>query len=151
MSVCQNCGKTNTDESQFCRFCGHRLAARQADSYDFQAPRPYSWKTDEYQTQTDARARGVSIPADPPKPSPQMLNAVPHAGSLAYRGPQDISGNYRCPFCGTNFLPVMERRVSTAGWITFGILLALTVVFFWIGLLLKEEVPICPICRRQVG
>lgn len=151
MSVCQNCGKTNTEESQFCRFCGHRIASRQPENFGFQAPRPYAWKTDEYQTHTDARENRVNIPAENHQHSPQMLASAPVAGPMAYRGPQDMSGNYRCPFCGTNYLPVMERRVSTAGWITFGLLLAFTIVFFWIGLLLKEEVPICPICRRQVG
>jgi hypothetical protein len=24
-------------------------------------------------------------------------------------------------------------------------------VFFWIGLLMKEDVPICPVCKRRVG
>ncbi|MDM7922321.1 MAG: LITAF-like zinc ribbon domain-containing protein [Pyrinomonadaceae bacterium] len=150
MIACSNCGQQNTDESQFCRFCGHRMAGRQAESYDFQPPRPYSWKTDEYQTQTDARAR-VNIPAPQQVQQPAFQGHVQHAGPLAYAGPKDLSGNYRCPFCGTNFLPVMERRVSTGGWITFGILLALTVVFFWIGLLMKENVPVCPICKRQVS
>jgi len=68
-----------------------------------------------------------------------------------YRGPQDMTGRYRCPNCGTNYLPVMDRRISTAGWITFSLLLVFTIVFFWIGLLMKEDVPVCPICRSRVS
>ena len=55
MIVCQNCGNNNTPESQFCRFCGARMVIRQAVK-EFQPPRPYAWKTDEYQTQAEARA-----------------------------------------------------------------------------------------------
>ena len=32
-------------------------------------------------------------------------------------------GVYRCPNCGTSALPVIERRISTAGWIVFSLLL----------------------------
>lgn len=150
MIQCQNCGKSNTSESQFCRFCGNRMMIRQQEDYNSSAPRPYAWKTDEYQTQAEGRVRPavnapLQFPQQPPFPVAQPVAA------LAYRGPQDMTGNYRCPFCGTNYLPVMQKRISTAGWITFGILLVFTFVFFWIGLLMKEEVPVCPVCKRQVA
>ncbi len=150
MIQCQHCGQANTPESQFCRFCGTRMANRQTESYDQRAPRPYAWKTDEYQTQAEAR---------PARPAPVASlggqgAAYPYAGTtpqaLAYRGPQDMAGNYKCPFCGTNFLPIIEKRISSAGWITFSLLLIFTIVFFWIGLLMKEEVAVCPVCRNQV-
>ena len=150
MLQCQNCGKSNTPESQFCRFCGRRFAQRQPQNYDYRPPRPYAWKTDEYQTQAEARAANTA--SHVVTPNQQMLaNPAYRAAQLAYHGPQDFSGNYRCPYCGTNYLPVMERRISPAGWITFSLLLVFTLIFFWIGLLIKEDVPICPVCKRRVG
>jgi hypothetical protein len=43
----------------------------------------------------------------------------------------------------------MEKRVSTAGWIVFSVLLVFTLIFFWIGLLMKENVAVCPVCRAR--
>lgn len=151
MIQCQNCGKSNTPESQFCRFCGHRMTVRQPENYDQQSPRPYAWKTDEYQTHAEGRTRPTGNVVGPFNQPTPLYGHQPQAGQIAYRGPQDMTGNYRCPFCGTHYLPVMERRISTAGWITFALLLVFTFVFFWIGLLMKEDVPVCPVCKRQVS
>ena len=149
MILCQNCGKGNSEESQFCRFCGARMIVRQAVQ-DYQQPRPYAWKTDEYQTQNEPR---VARTADHVVTPNQQI--APHGfyapAVTAYHGPQDLTGRYRCPSCGTNYLPLIERRVSPAGWITFSLLLVFTLVFFWIGLLMKEDVAICPVCKRRVN
>jgi hypothetical protein len=151
MIQCQNCGKSNAPESQFCRFCGHRFTGpQQQQTFDSPTRRPYSWQTDEFQTQTESRTRStvgnVEIPRQIGFPAQQPHGAM----QMSYRGPQDLSGNYRCPHCGTNYLPILERRISTAGWITFSLLLIFTFIFFWIGLLIKEDVPICPVCRTRV-
>jgi len=145
MIQCQNCGKSNTPESKFCRFCGKRMVIRQPQNYDYQPPRPYAWQTDEFQTQSEPRP--VATQGHVAMPAPMQ---VYDPGQISYRGPQDLSGGYRCPHCGTDYLPVMERRVSPAGWVTFALLLVFTLIFFWIGFLIKEDVPICPICRRRV-
>lgn len=150
MIQCQNCGRSNTEESHFCRFCGHRMEIRAVQNYDFQPPRPYAWKTDEYQTKAGARIKA------PEQQQPQTRPLVtPHHQNAplqqSFHGAGQMASNYRCPYCGTGYLPVMERRISTAGWITFALLLIFTFVFFWIGLLMKETVPICPVCRRQVA
>ena len=152
MIQCQNCGQSNTDTSQFCRFCGIKFLVRQEivkDNYGYDAPRPYAWKTDEYQTQSEPR---------PPQNIARPMPLAPPAGNqnyggqpLIYAGPQYMAGNYRCPNCGTQYLPLIERRISTAGWITFSLLLVFTVIFFWVGLLMKENVSICPVCRTRVG
>ncbi|MBA2378143.1 MAG: LITAF-like zinc ribbon domain-containing protein [Blastocatellia bacterium] len=126
------------------------MANRQTESYEQRAPRPYAWKTDEYQTQAEPRPARPNAQAERIGSGGQFPNAALGAQALAYRGPQDMAGNYRCPYCGTNFLPVIERRVSSAGWITFSLLLIFTIVFFWIGLLMKEDVAVCPMCRNQI-
>lgn len=145
MNQCEKCGRENAAESHFCRFCGTRLPFRQSasDAGDFLPPRPYSWKTDEYQTQNEPRRTSNVGNVEPYGYAP--------AQPLAYRGPQHLAGNYRCPNCGTNILPVTERRISTAGWVTFSLLLVFTLVFFWIGLLMKEDVSVCPVCKTKLG
>ena len=101
--------------------------------YDYQAPTPYAWKTDEFQTQ--AGARGVDN-------SPQPLAA---------HDSQYMTGNYRCPNCMSQFLPRIERRISTTGWVVFAVLLVAFFPLFWIGLLIKEDVHICPSCNTRLN
>ena len=149
MIQCQNCGKSNTPESQFCRFCGIRITQRQPENYEYRPPRSYAWQTDEFETQGEARVAQTSDYVM--TPNQQLAHPVYNPAQMAYRGPQDFTGRYRCPHCGTNYLPVMERRISSAGWLTFALLLVFTFIFFWIGLLMKEDVAICPICKRRVN
>lgn len=137
MNQCSQCGKDNIDGISFCRYCGTRMAQIQREAETlFQAPRPYAWKTDKYQTQTEARVQ----PAQPFGNGFQSGTIVPSFGT-----------NYRCPNCGTSTLPITERRISTPGWIVFSILLVFTVVFFWIGLLMKENVNACPVCGVKLA
>ena len=138
MIQCQNCGQRNAPESQFCRFCGTKFLVgqpipqqqQQQRGYDYQPPRPYSWKTDEFQTQAGARSA---------------------AQPLAARDPQFMAGSYRCPHCMSQFLPKIERRISTTGWVVFAILLVVFFPLFWVGLLIKEDVHVCPSCNTRVG
>ena len=147
MIQCQQCGRENADQTQFCRYCGNKLGAaepmphKQQGDYQFAPPRPYSWKTDEYQTQADRRVR----------PSAGSQPSFPAVAPLAYNAPRFMGANYRCPNCGTTTLPITERRISTAGWIVFSLLLVFTIIFFWIGLLMKQEVSICPVCRAALS
>jgi RNA polymerase subunit RPABC4/transcription elongation factor Spt4 len=139
MIQCQNCGQGNAVESQFCRFCGTRFLVHQPiqqQGYDYQPPRPYSWKTDEFQTQADSRKAAAAGPS-----TPQPLVA---------RDPQYMTGNYRCPNCMSQFLPRVERRISTTGWIVFAVLLVVFFPLFWVGLLIKEDVHVCPSCNTRL-
>lgn len=169
MQTCQNCGNFNSDESNFCRFCGTRAHsplptrrqeqpfATQAlgeplpglenntagDPYTFSPPPPYSWKTDEFRTNNQAR-KTLNLP-------PQAFSELPPPAHLANYHGGAVAGNYRCINCGTTFLPRIERKISTAGWITFALLLAFIFPLFWIGLLIKEDQYVCPMCRRRVA
>ena len=110
--------------------------------------RPYSWQTDEIQAKPDQR-RGAR-PTVEHLPSARPQYAAQQQG-LIVNSPLDLTGNYRCPNCGTHYLPVIERRVSQAGWITFALLLVFTIIFFWIGLLMREEVSVCPVCKFRLN
>jgi DNA-directed RNA polymerase subunit RPC12/RpoP len=58
---------------------------------------------------------------------------------------------FRCPYCGSTEIPVTRSRISTAGWIVLVVLLLVTIIFFWIGLLIKEEYRECYDCGMRVG
>lgn len=149
MIQCQKCLQGNAEQTQFCRFCGTRLLQPQAEpqtDYRPTPPRPYAWKTDEYQTQSEPRVRPQSN-TQPIYPLHGQNSPQP----LAYSGPQYMASNYRCPNCGTTVLPIIERRISTAGWITFALLLVFTFIFFWVGLLMKQDVSVCPVCRATLS
>lgn len=156
MNPCQNCGKLNTPETNFCRFCGTKFLMVQHqpldDSpYDYSSPRPYAWKTDEFQTQNEARQTLPTAPVQPQtdhfNPAQQNFGAAP----LAFLQPQHLNQPYHCPHCMSPYIPIMEKRISTAGWITFAVLLVFFFPLFWIGLLIKEDVPVCPTCRTKVS
>lgn len=149
MIQCEKCLQGNAEQTQFCRFCGNRLTLPHASSqqdYQVAPPRPYAWKTDEYQTQSEPRVRHQSG-TQPIYPSGDQY-APQH---LAYNAPRYMASNYRCPNCGTTVLPITERRISTAGWITFALLLVFTFIFFWVGLLMKQDVSVCPVCRATLS
>jgi RNA polymerase subunit RPABC4/transcription elongation factor Spt4 len=166
MNPCQNCGKLNTPATNFCRFCGTKVLQQaqpipQAnDPYDYSAPRPYAWKTDEFQTQNEARKTdsfNVRRPAaNPPpnqqfRPAPLAFQQPQYGAQMQPGGNYAIDPNYHCPKCGSSYLPIIDRRISSAGWITFALLLVFTLIFFWVGLLMKEDVVICPVCRWRLN
>jgi len=121
------------------------------NNYEYAPPRPYSWKTDEYQTQNEARKPKTINQVQP------LMGQFPTASQnsslqpSAYRQPGQMTQGYRCPRCASQYLPRIEKRISTAGWIVFAILLVTFFPLFWIGLLLKEETRICPVCNLRIN
>ena len=153
MNPCQNCGKLNTPETNFCRFCGTKFTApvpqMSANPYDHAAPpRPYAWKTDEFQTQNEARK---TAPTGFDQTATMNANPQYRPAPLAYSQPQQFAQSFRCPNCMSTYLPRVERRISTAGWITFAALLVFFFPLFWIGLLIKEDVMICQSCNTKLN
>jgi DNA-directed RNA polymerase subunit RPC12/RpoP len=65
--------------------------------------------------------------------------------------PPVIPGTYRCPRCGSEAPPLKTRRISTAGWVTFGVLMFLCLPLFWIGLLIQEDYFSCPACGARAA
>jgi len=145
MVTCQNCGQNNADDCNFCRFCGTKIMvphAQRSPNYNYAPPRPYAWKTDEFQTQTESQRRTESI-------SDTRIQTYPT--NATYYQHSALDQNYHCPRCGTSYLPVIEKRISAAGWVVFSVLLVLTIIFFWVGLLMKEDVAVCPVCKARLN
>ena len=148
MNPCQNCGKMNAAGAVFCRFCGTKFNFQTpvaVNPFDHSAPRPYSWKTDEFQTQNEARPTMHFQKTAGTQAFPQ-----PAAAPLTYQQRGMVS-NFRCPRCMSQFLPRMEKRISTTGWVTFAVLLVFFFPLFWIGLLIKEDVHVCQSCNLKLG
>ncbi len=149
---CHNCGQINTQTSNFCRFCGTKFMSHQhqnGGNYEFAPPRPYAWKTDEFQI-SESKARKTLNQVQPlPNQNPFQPAQAPQP--LAQRQSQFLAENYRCPRCGSQHFPRYERKISTAGWIVFAVLLVMFFPLFWIGFLIKEDVRICPVCRLKTN
>ena len=175
MIRCQKCGQVNSNTSNFCRSCGANFSRLQRTQQMQNTPppqfqeqqerpiepenrRPYSWKTDELEIKKNSRSRKTQK-IDQVQPIPQPFQPAnqqafqqmqPQPQHLAHQQ-QSMTHGYRCPRCQTNAMPIISRQISTAGWITFGVLLVFTLIFFWIGLLIKEDVRVCPVCNLKVG
>ena len=154
MTQCQNCGQFNNGGSHFCRFCGTKMthAEMQPQSYEYHPPRPYVWKTDEFQTSPDVHDE-KKRPLNQVQPLPPRTAAPPRnfTSPLTNYRPSQMAYGYRCPRCGTQNFPRIERKISSAGWIVFAVLLVMFFPLFWIGLLIKEDVKICSVCNFRVG
>lgn len=155
MNTCQNCGKLNTPETNFCRFCGTKFNFQQpmpANPYDHAAPpRPYAWKTDEFQAQNEPRP---TIPIHQVQPLNNQYNLPQQnyqPSPLAYQNHQQLMHSFQCPRCMSKYVPRIERRISTAGWITFAVLMVFFFPLFWIGLRIKEDAVVCQTCNLRVN
>lgn len=59
---------------------------------------------------------------------------------------------FRCPYCGSRALPTTKKKVSSAGWAFFWILLLfLCFPLCWIGLFMKDEFRVCGDCGMKLG
>lgn len=58
---------------------------------------------------------------------------------------------YACPRCHTGAMPYTVRNISTAGWVTFAVLMVFCLPLFWIGLLMKEDQTFCSGCGARIG
>lgn len=128
MITCNNCGRVNDESTRICRFCGTVLEYKQARDSGAQVL--------DYKPPGAAHAGGVAS-------APQPLEA--------YSPPGAVAGGYRCPNCGSTYPPIAEKRISTEGWIVFAALLVFCLPLFWIGLLMKEELRLCPMCRARLA
>lgn len=154
MMKCQNCGQVNAETSNFCRFCGTKFLPAQftgGGNYEIEPPRPYVWKTDELQVSESRTRRTKQANQVQPLNNHFAANQPPRPRPLVYQQTQDMAYAYRCPRCASQTIPRYERKVSTAGWIVFAVLLVVFFPLFWVGLLIKEPVPFCPVCNLRLN
>jgi hypothetical protein len=153
MIQCQTCGQANSQESNFCRFCGSAVPQLSKNKqFDFAPPRHYAWKTDEFQiSKSKARKTESFNQVQPLVYQPPPANQKLQTQSEIYQQPQWIAQGYHCPRCSSQLMPKIERKISTAGWIVFAVLLITFFPLFWIGFLIKEDVRVCPVCNLRVS
>ncbi len=152
MIQCQNCGQVNAATSNFCRFCGTKFLPAQfsnGGNYEFEPPRPYVWKTDEFQV-SESKAR-KSKQINQVQPLAAFINNQTASHQLLAYREQLTAYAYRCPRCSNGQPPRYEKKVSTAGWIVFAVLMVVFFPLFWIGLLFKEDVPFCSVCNLRLN
>ncbi|MDQ3713563.1 MAG: hypothetical protein M3388_15255 [Acidobacteriota bacterium] len=153
MIQCTNCGQVNTDASNFCRFCGTKFLQSQifnGNNYEYTPPRPYSWKTDEFQVVDKKSQKTEQINRVQPLANPYLTNQTVRPQPLAFQQPQNIAYGYRCPRCASQAFPTTVRKISTVGWIVFAVLMVVFFPLFWLGLLIKEDVRVCPTCNLRI-
>ena len=153
MIQCTNCGQVNNDTSNFCRFCGTKFLQTQTSNegnYEYSPPRPYSWKTDEFQVGDRKPQKTQQANQIQPLPNPYATNQPARPQPLVHQQPQNMAYGYHCPRCSSQLLPKAVRKISTAGWIVFAVLLVMFFPLFWIGLLIKEDARFCPVCNLKI-
>ena len=153
MIQCQNCGQVNNYSSNFCRFCGTKFLPQQfsnGENYEFAPPRPYVWKTDEFQISESKTRKSQTI--NQVQPLNQFAtHQNPRPQPLVHQQQQNLAYGHSCPRCSSQLMPRFERKISTAGWIVFAVLLVTFFPLFWIGFLIKEDVRVCPVCNLSLG
>lgn len=124
MTPCRNCGQLNDDAVRICRYCGAGLVPQPQATQQQPpeyAPPPYGW------------ADSSALPATQP-----------------YAAPPAAAG-YRCPRCNAAYLPIVEKKISSEGMLIFILLLFFCFPLCWIGLLMKQESRVCPVCHANLG
>ena len=124
MITCSNCGRVSDETTRICRYCGTVLGNRReaTDVRDYAPPSAYG-----------------------------AGHVTGSQGMEAYSPPSMAAGGYRCPNCASTYPPITVKQISVAGWVVFGALLFFCLPLFWIGLLMKEEQSVCPMCRARVS
>jgi DNA-directed RNA polymerase subunit RPC12/RpoP len=122
------------------------------NNYEYTPPRPHVWKTDEFQMPESKTRQTQQINrVEPLNNLEAITNQNPRPQPLAQYQPHQMAFGYRCPRCASQLLPRIERKISTAGWVVFAIFLVMFFPLFWIGLLIKEDVRVCPVCNLRIN
>ena len=116
-------------------------------NYEQAPPRPYSWKTDEFQIPPDNK-QSKNKPINRVQPLGNFQAPTTNAGLQTFQQSQAaVSHNFHCPRCSSQLFPRVTRQISTAGWVVFAVLLVTFFPLFWVGFLIKEDVRTCPVCN----
>jgi hypothetical protein len=135
MAFCTKCGHQLAAYEQICSRCGQAVVARKVKTMTpTQEYKPYSWAN------SDPNAGPLMQPQPQPLMQPQYVSPLARSG-------------YKCPRCGSHNPPIIDSRISVAGWVVFAIMIVtgICLPLCWIGLLMKEDYTICPMCRCQLN
>ena len=135
MAFCTSCGAEN-GSGRFCVKCGTPLPLGAE-----------SWRASSELNQE----RDAKVEDRPPAYAPPAFNAYQPPAPIA-RAPQPFGNlGFRCPQCQTQAAPVLEKKITTGGWILFAVLLLLCFPLCWLGLLINEDHRVCSFCRLALG
>ncbi|MCW5958649.1 MAG: LITAF-like zinc ribbon domain-containing protein [Pyrinomonadaceae bacterium] len=122
------------------------------ENFEYAPPRPHVWKTDEFQVkENNARPTEQINMVQPLANMDAVTNQTARQQPLAHYQQGNLAYGYRCPRCSSQLLPKIERKISNAGWVVFAALLVFVFPLFWIGLLIKEDVRVCPVCNLKIN
>ena len=99
MSVCQVCGKTNSDDARFCFSCGATLSQAPPVKVDVKSPLTY--------------------PSAPVTPSPQPIyptRHLPRPGNCYYHA--DLPSSFVCSRCGRSICAGCSRQYGVLTFCT---------------------------------
>jgi hypothetical protein len=82
----------------------------------------------------------VVVPGSPPRAAVAGIGAT--TGQPA---------QFRCPYCGSTKIPVVRKKISTAGWAVFIALLFVCFLFSPLALLITEDRRYCRDCGIGLG
>ncbi len=99
--------------------------------------------------------RNSQVPAAvvplPPPPEPFDFDTPEPSRPVRRRNHDGYTG-FICPYCGSSAPPRTHRKISTAGWVMFILLLlVICLPLCWIGLLITEEYRLCADCGMKLG
>lgn len=100
---------------------------------------------------------GASTSVQPPAPADatpvQPYAMQPPAMQPAGYAPPPVAG-FTCPFCHYQGPPIVERKMSSNGWVMFVLLLLFCIPLCWLPFVIdgcKEDVRKCPSCGTRLG
>jgi hypothetical protein len=79
---------------------------------------------------------------------PQQCIAPPRPHVIPYG---QLGPVLYCPYCHAHAPARIVSRVSTGGWVVFAVLLFFTLIFCWLGLLIRENYYVCSHCGIRLG
>ncbi|MGO9642076.1 MAG: LITAF-like zinc ribbon domain-containing protein [Candidatus Acidiferrales bacterium] len=121
---CHRCGTGMADDAGFCPSCGAPVQRSQP------APAPV------YQA-----------------PPPQQVRQAPNAVQAVASAPPPY-GVFTCPFCRNQAPPIIEKKVSSNGWVIFVLLLLFCLPLCWLPFVIdgcKEDIRRCSSCGAKLG
>ncbi len=146
MIACGNCKQLNDETSRLCRFCSTNMLYGTPAPGPRPQPAPPRPKAPPWATPPPQQTPNY------PFPQQQIPNYPPPSSAPApYYAPPAPQGIYRCPRCQTTQPPRHIFKMSQTGLITMIALLVFFFPLFWIGLLIKEEVRVCPQCGLRLS